>query len=318
MRILVTGGAGFLGSNLCESLLGEDHDVVVVDNLITGHRKNIEPFLGARCQFIEADLTSIGHLNVDAVFHLASPASPVGYGQYPLETMRVNALGTWRALEIARDCRAPFLISSTSEVYGDPLVHPQSEDYYGNVDPIGPRACYDEGKRYAEALTSVFARQEGADVRIVRIFNVYGPRNAPSDGRLVPNLIAQALAGEPLTVYGDGQQTRSLCYVDDMVRGLKLAMFAPRTTGEVINLGNPQEHTILEYAQAIQRLTRTASPITHVEAREQEIARRRPDITKAQRVLGWEPAIGLEEGLALTIEWMRGELGIKDALHTVA
>jgi dTDP-glucose 4,6-dehydratase/UDP-glucuronate decarboxylase len=317
MRILVTGGAGFLGSNLTERLVRDGHRVVVVDNLITGRRANIEALLGDGCEFIEADLASIGHLNVDAVFHLASPASPVGYGEFPLETLRVNALGTWRALEIARDCRAPFLLTSTSEVYGDPLVHPQTEDYYGNVDPIGPRACYDEGKRYAEALTSVFAAREGVDARIVRIFNVYGPRNAANDGRLVPNLVAQALAGEPLTVFGDGLQTRSLCYVDDMIRGLLAVMFAGNARGEVINLGNPGEHTILEYAHLIRRLTGTGAEIQHLPARPQEIARRRPDITKARRLLGWEPEVGLEEGLARTVDWMRAELNIRE-LHTVA
>jgi nucleoside-diphosphate-sugar epimerase len=248
------------------------------------------------------------HVECDAVFHMASPASPVGYGKYPLETLHVNAMGTWRALEIARASRAKFLLTSTSEVYGDPLVHPQTEEYFGNVDPVGPRACYDEGKRYAEALTTFFAREHDVDARIVRIFNVYGPWNRHDDGRMVPTLVSQALTGQPMSVFGDGMQTRSLCYVEDMIRGLQLVLFSQGTRGEIYNVGNPGEHTVMDYATIIKQLTRTTSEIAHLPERPQEIARRKPDITKIKSQLGWEPRVGLEDGLARTIDWLREEL----------
>jgi UDP-glucuronate decarboxylase len=305
MRILVTGGAGFIGSNLCESLLDQGHQVTAVDNLITGKLRNIEGLLGRpEFSFVERDVCLMEPFDVDAVFHLASPASPVGYGRYPIETMITNSEGTRRALDVARQSGARFLLASTSEVYGDPLEHPQTESYFGNVDPTGPRSCYDEGKRYAEALTTWYGREHGVDQRIVRIFNCYGPRNDPDDGRMVPTFVMQALRGEPLTVYGDGSQTRSLCFVSDLVRGLEAAL-STGTSGRVYNLGNPDEHSILEFAQIIQRLSGSSAPIAHEDERPGEIARRKPDITRAREELGWSPEVGLEEGLAQTIAWYR-------------
>ncbi|MEX1254742.1 MAG: NAD-dependent epimerase/dehydratase family protein [Dehalococcoidia bacterium] len=305
MRILVTGGAGFVGSTLCESLLDQGHWVTAVDNLITGKLRNIDGLRRrAGFKFVERDVCQMETFDVDAVFHLASPASPVGYGLYPIETMITNSEGTRRALEVARQSGARFLLASTSEVYGDPLQHPQTESYFGNVDPIGPRSCYDEGKRYAEALTTWYGREYGVDQRIVRIFNCYGPRNDPDDGRMVPSFVMQALRGEPITVYGDGSQTRSLCFVSDLVRGLEAAL-STGVSGRVYNLGNPDEHSILEFAQIIQRLSGSSAAIAHEDERPGEIARRKPDITRATDELGWSPEVGLEEGLARTIDWYR-------------
>jgi nucleoside-diphosphate-sugar epimerase len=309
MRILVTGGAGFIGSNLCESLLADGHIVVAYDNLITGRAANVE---GLRQQeafsFVEGDTSSLHDTQVDAVFHLASPASPVGYGRHPIETLLANAEGTRRVLDVVRKAGAMFLMASTSEIYGDPLVHPQIEDYFGNCDPVGPRSCYDEGKRYAEALTVNYGQEYGLDTRIVRIFNCYGPRNAPDDGRLVPTFINQALRDEPITVYGDGSQTRSLCYVSDLVEGLKRAMFMPGTRGRIYNLGNPQEYTVLEFAQIIRELSGSRSQIVHEPGREGEIARRKPDIERAKRELGWQPVVDLHDGIRATVDWFRAEL----------
>lgn len=309
MRILVTGGAGFIGSNLCESLLNQGHNVTAVDNLLTGRLANLETALeDERFSFLESDTTLLPSQAVDAVFHLASPASPVGYGRYPIETLLANAEGTHRVLDVARQASAKFLLASTSEIYGDPLEHPQRESYWGNVDPIGPRSCYDEGKRYAEALTTWYGREYGVDARIVRIFNCYGPRNAPDDGRMVPTFMGQAIRDEPITVYGDGSQTRSLCYVDDLVRGLELAIFSPETSGGVFNLGNPQEHTILEFAALIREVSDSRSEIVQVEARVDEIARRKPDIERAKRELGWSPTVDVRDGLLSTVAWYRKEL----------
>ena len=307
MRILVTGGAGFIGSHLCDRLIADGHEVTAVDNLITGHLANIEHLMGRNgFRWYQMDIVeSLPEGQWEAVFHLASPASPVGYGEHPIETMLVNAVGTHHALEAARAGGARFLLASTSEVYGDPLEHPQPETYWGNVNPVGPRACYDEGKRFAEALTVAYVRRYQLDARIVRIFNTYGPRNHPEDGRIVPTFIRQALQSAPITVYGDGQQTRSLCYVADLIEGLMRAQFTVGTTGEVFNLGRPDEHSVLEYARLVQRLAGSESAILHVPAREEEIARRRPDITKARRVLGWEPSTPLEQGLGQTIAWFR-------------
>jgi nucleoside-diphosphate-sugar epimerase len=242
------------------------------------------------------------------VFHLASPASPVGYGQNPFETLRVNSQGTWRALDISLENGASFLLASTSEVYGDPLEHPQSETYFGNVDPIGPRACYDEGKRFAEALTMNFVTERDLNARIVRIFNCYGPRNRLDDGRMVPTFAGQALRGEPLTVHGDGSQTRSLCYVDDLVDGLFAAMFTEGTAGRVYNLGQPREHTVLEFAQLIVKLAGSSSTIERVPPRPADIERRKPDATLAAREIGWTAHRTLEEGLTRTIDWYREQL----------
>jgi nucleoside-diphosphate-sugar epimerase len=304
MRILITGGAGFIGSNLSEHLLEKGHTVIAADNLVTGRLANIAPFLGCeRFSFLETDVIFLPQLDIDAVFHLASPASPVGYGRFPIETLLTNAEGTHRVLEVTRTADAKFILASTSEIYGDPLQHPQTESYWGNVDPIGPRSCYDEGKRYAEALTTWYGTTYDVDVRIARIFNCYGPKNAPDDGRMVPNFINQALRGEPITIYGDGSQTRSLCFVEDLVRGLELALFSPCTNRQVYNLGNPQEYTILEFAEMVLEESGSRSPIIQVEARPGEISRRKPDIRKAKEELGWSPAVDVRAGLRETIAW---------------
>jgi UDP-glucuronate decarboxylase len=313
MRALVSGGAGFIGSHLCERLLGRGDEVVCVDNLITGQADNVAHLRGnSRFTFLPADVIQPLSVTpgVDAVFHLASPASPAGYLRKPLETALVNSIGTNNLLDLATKHRARFLMASTSEAYGDPLVSPQSEDYWGNVNPVGVRSCYDEGKRFAEALTMVYVRQHATDARIVRIFNCYGPRSDPDDGRIVPNFVTQALRGEPITVYGDGSQTRSLCYVSDLVEGLLRAMEAPRTTGRVFNLGNPDERAVLEFAQVIRRLTGSASEIAFREPISADDPRRRcPDISRARAELGWEPRVPLEQGLTDTIAWFRQRLG---------
>ena len=306
MKIVVTGGAGFIGSNLCARLLEEGHSVLCVDNLITGSTRNIASLHAhPRFQFLEHDVTQPFPFEADAIFHLASPASPVGYMDHPIETILVNSQGTYQMLEAARKQHAMFLISSTSEAYGDPLVHPQPESYWGNVNPIGPRACYDESKRLGETLTMEFYRQYQLNARIVRIFNTYGPNSQINDGRMIPNFVTQALQNEPLTIYGDGTITRSICYVSDLVEGLMLAMFQPKTAGEVFNLGNPEEHTVLEYAQTIIRLCNASSPILYESRRVDDPERRRPDITKAQQVLGWQLQVSMDEGLRHTIEWFR-------------
>lgn len=307
MRILVTGGAGFIGSHLCDRLLARGHDVVAVDNLLTGSRRNIGHLAGeSRFTFVEQDLRfGVPSGPFDAIFHLASPASPVGYGRYPIETMQVNSLGTQRALELARDYGAKFLLASTSEVYGDPDVHPQPEHYWGNVNSVGPRCCYDEGKRYAEALTVTFRQVYNLDARIIRIFNTYGPRNDPNDGRIIPNFVAQAIRNEPITVFGDGLQTRSYCFVADLINGIERAMFVDGTNGLVINLGNPDEHSAADIAERIRALAGSASVIEHRSARAEEIARRQPDITRARTLLEWQPVVSLDEGLTQTIAWFR-------------
>jgi nucleoside-diphosphate-sugar epimerase len=314
VKVLVSGGAGFLGSHLCDLLLQEGHEVIALDNFITGRRENLVHLEGEE-RFIlqEGDLCRAPLPEVDAIFHLASPASPVGYGRYPVETMLVNSQGTHRLLELAHTRGALFLLASTSEVYGDPLEHPQGEGYWGNVDPVGPRSCYDESKRFAEALTMVYHRVHGVNARIVRIFNCYGPRSAPDDGRLIPNFVTQALRGQPITVYGDGRQTRSLCYVSDLAQGLRLAMFRPRSRGQIFNLGNPDERPVLEYARLVKEITGTASAIVHVDQRPGEIARRCPDISRARSQLGWSPVAPLEEGLRATIDWFRDLLGVPSA-----
>ena len=306
MKILVTGGAGFIGSNLCARLLNEGHSVLCVDNLITGSTHNIASLCNhPQFHYIEQDVTQPFSFEADAIFHLASPASPVGYMAHPLETILVNSQGTYQMLQAARKQHAMFLISSTSEIYGDPLEHPQTESYWGNVNPIGPRACYDESKRLGETLTMEFYRQYQLNARIVRIFNTYGPNSQINDGRMIPNFVTQALKNEPLTIYGDGTKTRSICFVSDLVDGLMRAMFQPGTAGEVFNLGNPEEHTVLEYAHTIIRLCGATSPILYESSRIDDPERRRPDITKAQQVLGWQLQVDMEEGLKRTIEWFR-------------
>ncbi|GAC1403127.1 MAG: SDR family oxidoreductase [Ktedonobacteraceae bacterium] len=306
MKIVVTGGAGFIGSNLCVRLLNEGHDVLCVDNLLTGSTQNIETLRKhPHFTFIQHDVTQTFPFEADAIFHMASPASPVGYMDHPIETILVNSQGTYQMLEAAKRQHAMFLISSTSEIYGDPLVHPQREDYWGNVNPIGPRACYDESKRLGETLTMEYYRQFQVNARIVRIFNTYGPNSQINDGRMIPNFITQALKNEPLTIYGDGKKTRSICYVSDLVDGLIRAMFQPETAGEVFNLGNPEEYTVLEFAQTIIRLCEASSPIIYESSRIDDPERRRPNISKAQQVLGWRVNVRMEDGLQRTIEWFR-------------
>ena len=298
-----------IGSNLCEHLLGLGHEVLCVDNLSTGQRENVRTFEShPRFRFVEHDIVQElpPFPRLDRVYHLASPASPAGYVRAQIETLRVNSEGTRRLLELASLHGARLLYSSTSEAYGDPLVHPQTEEYRGNVSCTGPRSMYDEAKRYGEALTMAFVRTRGLDARIVRIFNTYGPRSHPNDGRLVVNLIVQALRRQPMTIYGDGGQTRSLCYVADLVEGLTLAMESPRAGGEVINLGNPDEHTVLDVARIVRELAGFDSRFTFGPPAVGDDPRlRRPDIGKALSLLGWEPRVGLRQGLLLTIDFMR-------------
>ena len=304
MKTVVTGGAGFIGSNLCARLLEDGHSVLCIDNLLTGSEQNIDSLrYNPRFTFLQHDVTQPFNFEAEAIFHLASPASPVGYMEHPIETILVNSQGTYQMLEQARKQKALFLYSSTSEAYGDPLVHPQREDYWGNVNPIGPRACYDESKRLGETLTMEYYRQFQVNARIVRIFNTYGPNSQADDGRMIPNFITQALQNKPLTIYGDGNKTRSICYVSDLVEGLLLALFKPYTAGEVFNLGNTEEHTVLEFAQTIIRLCQASSTIIFEPSRIDDPERRRPDITKAQQVLGWQLDVTLEDGLQRTIEW---------------
>lgn len=278
--------------------------MLCVDNLITGSTENIASLLdNPHFTFIQHDVTQPFHCEAEAIFHLASPASPVGYMEHPIETILVNSQGTYQMLELARKQHALFLLSSTSEIYGDPQVHPQTEDYWGNVNSIGPRACYDESKRLGETLTMEFYRQYQLNARIVRIFNTYGPNSQVDDGRMIPNFITQALKNGPLVIYGDGNKTRSICYVSDLVEGLLLAMFTPETAGEVFNLGNTEEHTVLGYAETIIRLCESSSSILFDQSRIDDPERRRPDISKAQRLLGWQIRVDMEEGLKRTIEW---------------
>jgi len=308
LKIIVTGGAGFIGSNLCKRLLDAGHSVLCVDNLITGSTRNIDSLQShPHFEFLEHDVTKPFEFEADAIFHLASPASPVGYMNHPLETILVNSQGTYQMLEQARRQGTLFLISSTSEIYGDPLVHPQTEDYWGNVNSIGPRACYDESKRLGETITMEYYRQYRTNVRIVRIFNTYGPNSQIHDGRMIPNFITQALKNEPLSIYGDGYKTRSICYISDLVEGLLLAMFHTGTIGEVFNLGNPEEHTVIEYAQKIISLCSSSSSIIYESDRIDDPERRRPDISKAGKILGWEPEVAIEDGLKRTIEWFRSQ-----------
>ena len=314
MRILVTGGAGFIGSHLVERLLIDGHHVVAVDNFLTGAAENLDHLRGKpNFQFLPQDIAQPLRAELvddqfDRIYNLASPASPRGYYRYPIETLLANSQGTHNILELARRDGARFMQASTSEVYGDPLEHPQVETYWGNVNSIGPRACYDEGKRFSEALIMEYVRQHQVDARIARIFNTYGPRSAPHDGRVVPNFCIQALEGKPITVYGDGSQTRSFCYVDDLVRGFILLMEVDGLAGEVINLGNPEEHTILQFAERIDALTDVYNGVVFEPLPQDDPQRRRPDISKAQRLLGWQPEISLDDGLRKTINFFREKL----------
>jgi len=303
-RIVVTGGAGFLGSHICEELLRRGDEVVAIDNLLTGSVDNIAHLFGEKgFVFVEHDVTNFVHVSgaVDAVMHFASPASPVDYLEHPIKTLKVGSLGTHKTLGLAKDKGARYMLASTSEVYGDPKVHPQTEDYWGHVNPVGPRGVYDEAKRFAEAMAMAYHRSHGVDVRIVRIFNTYGPRMRPHDGRVVSNFIVQALDGKPLTVYGEGNQTRSFCYVDDEVRGL-LALLDSDYVGPV-NIGNPNEFTVLELAQKVLEVTSSSSEIVYEPLPVDDPTQRQPDISLARRVLGWEPRVPLDEGLHKTAAW---------------
>jgi dTDP-glucose 4,6-dehydratase len=307
MRVLITGGAGFLGSHLCDRFLAEGHEVIAMDNLITGTTRNIEHLAGRDgFLFIKHDVTDYIYVEgpLDAILHFASPASPIDYLELPIQTLKVGALGTHKALGLAMAKKAHFLLASTSEVYGDPLEHPQQEDYWGNVNPIGPRGVYDEAKRFAEALAMAYHRAHGVETRIARIFNTYGPRMRLDDGRVVPNFVGQALRGEPLTVYGDGSQTRSFCYVDDLIEGIYRLLLSDEV--EPVNVGNPAEMSILDFAHLVNRLTGNKAGIVYEDYRIPDDPQvRRPDISKARQVLNWEPKVDLEEGLQKTIEWFR-------------
>jgi dTDP-glucose 4,6-dehydratase len=306
MRAVVTGGAGFLGSHLCDRLLADGHEIVAIDNLVTGSTRNIAHLENnPRFAFVRQDVTEPLRVDgtVDAVLHFASPASPIDYLQLPIQTLKVGSLGTHKSLGLALAKRARYLLASTSEVYGDPLVHPQPETYWGNVNPIGPRGVYDEAKRFAEAMTMAYQRAHGLTTRIVRIFNTYGERMRVRDGRVVPALICQALAGEPMTVFGDGSQTRSFCYVSDLIDGIVRLLNSEETLP--VNIGNPAELTVLQFAEVIRRLTGTKSEIVFQPLPVDDPRVRRPDITKARSVLGWEPKVPLEEGLPRTIEYFR-------------
>jgi UDP-glucuronate decarboxylase len=304
-RVLVTGGAGFLGSHLCERLLDLGHEVVCLDNFFTAHRRNVEHLLGRqRFELVRHDVTQPLIVEVDEIFHLACPASPVHYQRNPVRTIRTAVQGTLNMLDMAREIHARILIASTSEVYGDPKEHPQTETYWGHVNPIGPRACYDEGKRCAETLTVSYARQYDVITRIARIFNTYGPRMHEDDGRVVSNFVMQALRGEPITIYGDGEQTRSFCYVSDLIEGFIRLMALEQDPGPV-NLGNPRESTVRELAEIVIGLTGSDSKLRREPLPIDDPTQRCPDISKAKALLGWEPQVTLEDGLQKTIEYMR-------------
>ncbi|MBV9973473.1 MAG: SDR family oxidoreductase [Candidatus Eremiobacteraeota bacterium] len=315
MVVLITGAAGFIGSHLVDAYLKCNCKVIGIDNLSTGSRSNLRRALeDRRFSFVEANVAVDAErmdgllpadLRPDVILHFASPASPKDYADLPLETMAANALGTRNCLELAVTAGARFLFASTSESYGDPLQHPQKETYWGNVNPVGPRSCYDESKRFGEALTTAYRRAHGIDARIMRIFNTYGPRMRENDGRVVPNFIRQALAGEPLTIYGDGTQTRSFCYVDDLVGGIVRYADAPSLGGEVINLGNPAEFTILEFAEVVSEVAGVPMRSMRVALPKDDPSRRCPDITKARKLLGWEPVVAVRDGIEKTIAYFR-------------
>lgn len=307
MRILVTGGAGFIGSHLIDRLMAQGHEVICLDNFYTGHKRNILPWLGnPNFELIRHDITEPIRLEVDQIYHLACPASPVHYQYNPVKTIKTNVMGTLNMLGLAKRVKARFLLASTSEIYGDPEVHPQSEDYRGNVNPIGPRSCYDEGKRVAETLAFDYHWQNNVAVRVARIFNTYGSRMLENDGRVVSNFVVQSLRGQSITVYGDGSQTRSFCYVSDLVEGLMRLMNGEHTGP--INLGNPDEYTILELAQAVQKMVNPDAEIIFKPLPQDDPRRRRPDITRAKTLLDWQPTVPLQEGLKLTIEDFRNRI----------
>ena len=314
MRILVTGGAGFIGSHLIDRLMAQGHEVICLDNFYTGHKRNVLKWLdNPYFELIRHDITEPIRLEADQIYHLACPASPVHYQYNPVKTIKTNVLGTLNMLGLAKRIKARFLLASTSEVYGDPEIHPQSEEYRGNVNPIGIRSCYDEGKRVAETLAFDYHRQNNVEIRVARIFNTYGPRMLENDGRVVSNLVVQSLKGEPLTVYGDGSQTRSFCYVSDLVEGLMRLMNGD-SIGP-INLGNSGEYKILQLAQAVQKMVNPDAEIIFKPLPQDDPRRRRPDITKAKSLLGWEPTVPLQEGLKLTIEDFRNRVGSSEVQH---
>jgi dTDP-glucose 4,6-dehydratase len=309
MRVLVTGGAGFIGSHLCDRFLQEGHEVICLDNLITGNTDNIAHLAGhPKFSFIKHDVTNyiFAEGKIEAILHFASPASPADYLQYPIQTLKVGSLGTHKALGLAKEKKAIFLLASTSEVYGNPLIHPQKEDYWGNVNPIGPRGVYDEAKRFAEAMTMAYHRYHGVDTRIARVFNTYGPRMRLNDGRVVPNFIYQALRGEDLTIYGDGFQTRSFCYIEDLVEGMIRLLFSREN--DPVNLGNPQEYSIQDFAKVILQLTGSRSRIVYQSLPTDDPRVRKPDISRAQAVLGWNPKVELKEGIGKTIPYFQEKL----------
>jgi UDP-glucuronate decarboxylase len=304
-RVLVTGGAGFLGSHLCDRLVADGDHVICLDNFFTGTRDNVAHLLSnPRFELVRHDVEHPLTMEVDEIYHLACPASPIHYQRNPVRTIRTAVQGTLHLLDVARESSARILIASTSEIYGDPSQHPQAEGYWGNVNPVGPRACYDEGKRCAEALAVSYARQYGTQVRIARIFNTYGPRLHQADGRVVSNFVVQALNGQPLTVYGDGLQTRSFCFVSDLIEGFLRLMASPPGT-EVINLGNPRETSMLDLAELVRRLTGSSSNVIKAPLPKDDPVRRKPDISRAREKLGWEPKVSLEQGLMKTIEYFR-------------
>jgi nucleoside-diphosphate-sugar epimerase len=310
MSILVAGGAGFIGSHVCAALLGRGHSVVCVDNLSTGTAENVRELEhDPRFHFLESDVAETPVVPVDRILHLASPASPVDYERSPLETMAANALGTWRLLQVARQTSASLTFVSTSEIYGDALVHPQPEAYWGNTDPVGPRSCYAESKRFGEALVFAYRRAEGVRANVVRVFNTYGPRMRHGDGRVIPEMLAAAFEGRPLIVHGDGRQTRSFCYVSDLVEALLHVTLDPEVDGEIFNLGNPGEITVRELAETIRGLVRPDAVIQYVERRTGDPERRRPAIAKVQGRYGWSPRVTLERGLRMTAESFAAERG---------
>ena len=306
MRVLITGGAGFIGSHLAEKLLSQDHEVIILDNFYTGQKSNLSRISSdPNFEVLRQDVTEPFSLEVDAIYHLACPASPVHYQKFPVQTIKTSVLGSINALELATRLNIPILLSSTSEVYGDPNISPQTETYWGNVNPIGLRSCYDEGKRAAETLFFDFNRQYSTDIRVARIFNTYGPNMSPEDGRVVSNFIVQALKNNDITIYGDGTQTRSFCYVDDLVEGLVRLMNNSDSTQSPINLGNPNEISVLELAQKIISMTNSKSKVIQLPLPQDDPKQRRPDIDKAKKILGWQPTIDLENGLIKTIEYFR-------------
>lgn len=314
-RTLVTGGAGFLGSHLCEFLLAKGHEVVVMDNLLTGSITNIEHLQGQNFKFIKNDVTEYIYIDgeIDYIMHFASPASPMDYMQLPIQTMKVGAIGTHKALGLSLTKGATFLLASTSEVYGDPLEHPQREDYWGHVNPVGPRGVYDEAKRFAEALTMAYHRYHGVDTKIVRIFNTYGPRMRPKDGRAIPTFIPQALRGEVLTVFGDGSHTRSFCYVDDLIEGIFRLLMSD--CHDPVNIGNPNEMTIKGLAEEIIQVTGSVSQIIYKPLPQDDPKIRQPDISRAREILGWEPKYSLHEGLQKTIAWFKRLPELREIEH---